>query len=62
LADPPPLTAFSSRFPQAPTLLFNGMSAPLTSYRIMGVICYQGGTVSILAFSPHRRLAQKMGS
>src|SRR5450631_1620794 len=42
LADPAPLTAFSSRFPHAPTLLFNGMSAPRTSYRIMGVVCYQG--------------------
>jgi sialate O-acetylesterase len=42
LPDPPPLTAFNSRFPQAPTLLFNGMIAPLTSYRIKGVIWYQG--------------------
>ena len=42
MPDPPPLTAFNSPFLQAPTLRFNGMIAPLTAYRIKGVIWYQG--------------------
>ena len=42
LPSPPLLAEFRTRFPQAPTLLFNGMVAPLTLYRVEGVIWYQG--------------------
>ena len=42
LPDPPPLAEFMSRYPQAPALLYNAMIAPLTGYRIKGVIWYQG--------------------
>jgi sialate O-acetylesterase len=31
-----------TRFPQAPTLIYDAMIAPLTAYRIRGVIWYQG--------------------
>jgi hypothetical protein len=33
LSDTAPLMVFKSRFPQAPTLIFNGMIAALTRYR-----------------------------
>ncbi len=39
---PPMLTEFRQRFPQAPTVVYNGIIAPLTRYRIRGVIWYQG--------------------
>jgi sialate O-acetylesterase len=42
LPDPPPLAEFMIRYPQAPALLYNAMIAPLTAYRIKGVIWYQG--------------------
>jgi sialate O-acetylesterase len=42
LPDPPPLAEFMTQFPQAPTLLYNGMIAPLVRYRIRGSIWYQG--------------------
>jgi len=42
LPDPPPIAPFMTRFPQAPTILFDAMIAPVTRYRIKGVIWYQG--------------------
>jgi sialate O-acetylesterase len=44
LPKPPPLAEFLTSVPQAPSLLFNGMIAPLTPYRLKGVIWYQGET------------------
>ncbi len=40
--NPPAITPLMARFPQAPTLLYDAMIAPLTPYRIKGVIWYQG--------------------
>jgi sialate O-acetylesterase len=42
LPDPVPVAEFLTPFPQSPTLLFNGMIAPLTRYRLKGVVWYQG--------------------
>lgn len=42
LPDPPPMAEFVIAFPQSPTLLSNGMIAPLTRYRIRGAVWYQG--------------------
>jgi sialate O-acetylesterase len=42
LPDPPPLAEFMFAFPQAPSLLSNGMIEPLTRYRLRGAIWYQG--------------------
>jgi sialate O-acetylesterase len=42
LPDPSPVAPFMARFPQAPTILFDAMIAPVTGYRIKGVIWYQG--------------------
>ena len=42
LPDPPAIAPLMTRFPQAPTILFDAMIAPLTPYRIKGVIWYQG--------------------
>ena len=42
LPKPPPLTEFRTAVPQAPALVFNAMVAPLTDWRIKGVIWYQG--------------------
>ena len=42
LPSPPLLAEFRTRFPLAPTLLFNGMVAPLARYKVKGVIWYQG--------------------
>ncbi|HEY6453019.1 MAG TPA: sialate O-acetylesterase [Steroidobacteraceae bacterium] len=39
---PPPVAEFMSQHPTAPTLLYDAMIAPLTRYRIRGVIWYQG--------------------
>ena len=42
LPEVPPYAMVESRFPQMPSVLFNGMIAPLTGYRLKGVIWYQG--------------------
>jgi sialate O-acetylesterase len=42
LPDPPPMAPLMTSFPQAPTVLFDAMIAPVTRYRIKGVIWYQG--------------------
>ena len=42
LPEPNMLAEFRAQFPQAPTLLFNAMIAPLDSFKLKGVIWYQG--------------------
>jgi len=42
LPEPPPLAQFMTRFPQAPSVLYDAMIAPLVAFRIKGVIWYQG--------------------
>lgn len=42
LPDPPEYAAFAGPSRDAPTVLYNAMIAPLTSFRIRGVIWYQG--------------------
>lgn len=55
LPEPPPAAEFHTRFPRAPTLLWNAMIAPLTRYRIKGVIWYQGESNASRA-AQYRRL------
>lgn len=55
LPKPPLLSEFRAPFPQAPTLIFNAMIAPLQSFTLKGILWYQGES-DIYAADRYRQL------